>query len=258
MHRPFLFLLMILVANILNSQEYELHWSEEFEDLQLDQKIWNYEEGFAENNEKQFYTNRKNNSRIVNGFLVIEAHNEEYNTAQYTSARINTLDKKHFLYGKIEVRAKLPKGNGTWPAIWMLGRNHKTAGYPACGEIDILEHVGKLPGEVHGTVHYPNIGDKKMISVSQEFMLNASKDGFHIYSMEWDRDEISFFIDDLQYHQFKVDDANRFGRKNPFRKPFYLIINLALGGKWAGEIDDSIFPVQFYVDYIKYYELKDS
>lgn len=118
--------------------------------------------------------------------------------------------------------------------------------------------MGKLPGEIHGTVHYPDKGDTKMISSSSGISHNPSEDGFHIYSMEWDRDEIRFFVDDLQYYSFAIQDANRFGRKNPLRKPFYLILNLAPGGRWAGEIDNSIFPVQFYIDYIEYYQLKDS
>lgn len=257
MFNPYLFLFCFSISNMLFSQEYELQWSEDFEASKLDPEIWNYEKGFGKNNEKQFYTNRKENSRIENGILIIEAHKEEYNNARYTSARINTLNKKHFLYGRIEIKAKLPEGAGTWPAAWMLGRNHKTAGYPACGEIDILEHVGRLPGEVHGTVHYPNKSNTKMKSNTKEFKLTPSFDGFHLYSMEWDKDEIRFFVDNLPYHQFNIDDANRFGRKNPLRKPFYLILNLALGGKWAGKIEDSIFPVQFYIDYIKYYQLKD-
>lgn len=235
------------------SPKYELVWAEEFEGSEIDTGTWNFEKGFSKNNEQQFYTSRPENVRVENGFLVIEAHSENYDDASYTSSRINTLNKMEFRYGRIEVRAKLPEGKGTWPAIWMLGTNHLTAGYPACGEIDIMEFVGKAPGAVHGAIHYPVSRDNKINSSAEEVSLPESIDSFHTYSIEWDRSRINFFVDGQKYHSFKVGEANRWGRKNIFRKPFYLILNLALGGNWAGEIDDSALPAQFYVDYIRYY-----
>ncbi len=253
----FQIIIFLLIPAMLFSQKYELKWSEEFNGSQLNTEVWNFEKGFAKNNEAQFYTGRTKNARIEDGNLILEAYKEDYGNADYTSARINTLNKKHFRYGRIEVRAKLPEGHGTWPAIWMLGINHHIDGFPACGEIDIMEYVGKAPGEVHGTIHYPETDNIKMNSASQNFLLPPSKDGFHTYSIEWDGAQIDFFVDDIKYHDFEVDDANRWGRKNIFRKPFYLVLNLALGGKWAGEIDDTIFPARFYVDYVRFYQLKE-
>ncbi|CAM4306980.1 glycoside hydrolase family 16 protein [Gillisia limnaea] len=253
----FQIIIFLLIPAMLFSQKYELKWSEEFNGSQLNTEVWNFEKGFAKNNEAQFYTGRTKNARIEDGNLILEAYKEDYGNADYTSARINTLNKKHFRYGRIEVRAKLPEGQGTWPAIWMLGINHHIDGFPACGEIDIMEYVGKAPGEVHGTIHYPETDNIKMNSASQNFLLPPSKDGFHTYSIEWDGAQIDFFVDDIKYHHFEVDDANRWGRKNIFRKPFYLVLNLALGGKWAGEIDDTIFPARFYVDYVRFYQLKE-
>lgn len=238
-------------------QKYDLKWAEEFNGPEINTEIWSFEEGFSKNNEQQFYTSENKNARIENGILIIEAHKEQYQKGNYTSARINTLNKKHFKYGRIEVLAKLPKGKGTWPAIWMLGKNHLTKGYPACGEVDIMEHVGKTPGEINSSVHYPETDNSRMNGATQNYKLPYSKDGFYKYAIEWDKKHITYFINDIEYFTFNVDEANRKGRKNIFRKPFYLILNLALGGKWAGEIDDTIFPARFYIDYVRYYQLKD-
>ena len=153
------------------------------------------------------------------------------------------------------MRAKLPKGNGTWPAIWMLGIKHLTKGYPYCGEIDIMEHVGKSPGELHGAVHYPE-ENEELISNSDQLNIENLENEYHVYSIEWNRNEISYYIDGKEYFKFDISEANQCFKKNVFRKPFYLIINLALGGKWAGEIDETIFPTRFYVDYIKYYKIQ--
>jgi len=238
----------------MQSQEQKLVWSQEFNDSTIDTSVWNFETGFGHNNEEQYYTPRDKNIFIENGFLVIEARKEKYHSAKYTSARINTIDKKVFKYGRIEVRAKLPKGKGTWPAIWMLGENRETAGYPACGEIDIMEFVGKDPENIHAAIHYPELDNKKMNSSTQKFPLPDSEDGFHVYAIDWNEKSISYFIDDELFHCFTIADAEREGRENIFQKPFYLIINLALGGKWAGKINNSIFPARFYVDNIRYYK----
>ena len=240
------------------SQEYQLVWSEEFNSSEINPEIWNFEKGFSKNNEQQFYTSRPQNARIENGKLILEARKEKYGEeADYTSARLNTLGKKDFRYGKIEVRAKLPKGAGTWPAIWMLGSNEPEVGFPACGEIDIMEFIGKSSDEIYGSVHYPENEDDNLISATEEAKLPATNDGYHTFSVEWDGAHISYFVGDRKFFTFSVDDANRSGRKNPFRKPFYLILNLALGGKWAGEIEDTHLPACFYVDYVRYYQLKN-
>lgn len=239
------------------SQNLHLEWAEEFDCETIDTITWNFKKGFGHNNEEQYYTNREENLRVENGILVIEARKEKYETASYTSARINTIGKKMFKYGRIEVRAKLPEGKGTWPAIWMLGENRQRDGYPACGEIDIMEFVGKDPHNIHGAIHYPELDNKKMNSSAKEFPLPSSKDGFHVYTIEWNRDSISYFVDNELFHCFNIEEAERVGRDNIFRKPFYLIINLALGGKWAGKIDKKNLPAQFYIDYIRYYKQND-
>lgn len=255
MHKMNLFVFFLSLS--VYPQKYDLKWAEEFEGPQINTEIWNFEKGFAKNHEQQFYTSENKNARIENGMLIIEAHKEQYQKGDYTSARLNTLNKKHFKYGRIEVRAKLPEGNGTWPAIWMLGKNHLTKGYPACGEVDIMEHVGKTPGEINSSVHYPETDNIKVNAATQSFNLPDSEDGFYTYAIEWDKSRITYFIDDIETFTYNLDEANRKGRKNIFRKPFYLILNLALGGKWAGEIDDAIFPTRFYVDYVRYYQPKD-
>lgn len=239
----------------MHSQNRHLIWSEEFNANKLDKNVWNYKNGFGHNYEEQYYTSRNKNIKIEDGHLVIEARKEDYKDSEYTSARINTSGKQHFKYGRIEISAKLPKGNGTWPAIWMLGENRARDGYPACGEIDIMEHVGKSPSEIHGAIHFPEKNNKELISSSKKFALPLSSDTFHTYAIEWNENSITYFVDDVSYHCFNIEDAEREGRENIFEKPFYLIINLALGGNWAGEIDDTIFPARFYVDYIRYYKL---
>jgi beta-glucanase (GH16 family) len=250
-----IFFLIVLISPLLHSQNRQLIWSEEFNANKLDKNVWNYKLGLGHNYEEQYYTSRNKNIKIEDGHLVIEARKEDYKDSEYTSARINTFGKQHFKYGRIEISAKLPKGNGTWPAIWMLGENRARDGYPACGEIDIMEHVGKSPSEIHGAIHFPKIDNKELISSSKMFALPLSSDTFNTYAIEWDENSITYFVDDVSYHCFKIEDAEREGRENIFKKPFYLIINLALGGKWAGEIDDTIFPARFYVDYIRYYKL---
>ena len=247
-----IYILFFLTSTMAFSQDYELIWSEEFDAPILNAAIWNIETGFGKNYEEQLYTSNPENIRLEDGKLVITAlKGNEKNS--YTSARINTLNKQHFKYGRIEVRAKLPNGSGTWPAIWMLGANHLSKGYPYCGEIDIMEHVGKSPNEIHGAVHFP-LESEKLISSSDVLLVEDIKDTFHVYAIEWDRKEITYSIDETAYFRFDISQANQTFKKNVFRKPFYLIINLALGGNWAGEIEDSIFPAQLYIDYIKYYK----
>ena len=246
--------LILLISSTMISQNRNLEWAEEFEGKKLDSDTWNFEKGLGHNNEEQYYTSRSKNILIEKGLLVIEAQKENKKGSKYTSARINTIGKKLFKYGRIEIRAKLPEGKGTWPAIWMLGENRKRDGYPASGEIDIMEHVGKSPTEIHGAIHYPELDNKKLNSSAASFEIPHPIDDFHTYAIEWDDKKINYFIDEELFHCFSIDDAEREGRENIFQKPFYLIINLALGGKWAGEIDDSIFPARFYIDYIRYYK----
>jgi len=246
---------------------YQLVWSDDFSkdpDGLPDPAKWSYEEGFVRNNESQYYTRaRRENARIENGQLIIEARKEAYSppgsedptgkswTANYTSASLHTLGKASWTYGRIEVRAKLPAGKGVWPAIWTLGTNIKEVGWPRCGEIDIMELVGKEPGIIHGTVHYFLNG--KEASHGAQVPLDKPEADFHTYAAEWTPGHIDLFVDDIKIVRFSVRDADLDG-KNPFRKPHYLILNLALGGTWGGPIDDSIFPQRMVIEYVRLYQ----
>jgi len=262
------FLLFALLSAGVSAGEWKLVWSDEFDYEGLpDPKKWDYEEGFVRNNEMQYYTRaRLQNARVENGVLVIEGLKEPFRNlryksgskawqeqpefASYTAASLITLNKSSFQYGRIEVKAKLPQGKGVWPAIWMLGTNMSDVGWPRCGEIDIMEFVGKDPNRIHGTVHYAI--DGRHGADGGKLKTDKSFSGFHVYAIEWFEDRIDFFFDQTQYHTFIVDKA---GADNPFCKPQYLLVNLALGGSWGGDIDDEILPQKFLIDYVRVYEL---
>ncbi|HKJ49178.1 MAG TPA: glycoside hydrolase family 16 protein [Christiangramia sp.] len=253
----------------MNAQNYQLVWNDDFNTPgKPDPEKWNYETGFIRNLEEQIYTKRKKNVRIKNGKLEITALKEEYknhrydpdvqnyriNTefSDYTSGSITTKDKFEFKYGRVEVRAKLPAGNGVWPAIWMLGANFEEIDYPLAGEIDIMEHVGKEPQEVHATVHFPWNNKNGIKSNGGTKKLEDPSSNFHVYSVDWTPEKIEFLIDNKSYHIFKIEDAGK--ENNPFRKPFYLILNLALGGNWPGPVDAEILPQKFLIDYVRVYK----
>ena len=220
----------------------------------LDPAKWGYETGYIRNKEAQFYTARLENVRAEDGMLVIDARKEPYQSFAYTSASINTLGRFEFLYGRVEVRAKLPTGLGTWPAVWMLGVNHKEAGWPACGEIDIMENVGfdplRIVGSVHTAAYNHTIGTHKSASVA----VASPWEGFHVYAMEWYADRIDIFVDGQKYFTFRNEGTG--SRTWPFDKPQYLLINLAIGGSWGGQkgIDDARFPHRYVVDYVRIYQ----
>jgi len=259
----------MMVTTAAQATEWKLAWSDEFDYTGLPDKTkWDYEEGFIRNYESQYYMReRLENTRVENCMLVIEGRKESVKNsfykpgsskeredreqAQYTSASLITLGKASWRYGRIEVRAKLPQGKGVWPAIWMLGTNFKEVSWPLCGEIDIMEFVGHDPNHVHGTVHYDVDGQHTF--KGNKIETQAPYNDFHIYAIEWFEDRIDVFFDQTKYHTFVIDDAGK-GENNRFRKPFYLLINLALGGTWGGEIDDSIFPQKYLIDYVRVYE----
>ena len=198
------------------------------------------------NNEFQIYT--KENVFIRDEKLVIKATKQDN---KYYSGRITTKDKIEFQYGTVEVKAKLPTGTGVWPAIWMLGHDIDDIFWPLCGEIDIMEYVGKTPGKIHTTLHtkdsYGQSINTKVTTIEN------IEDGFHIYKMNWDKNKIQFSVDDNIVYTFSPANKNKINW--PFDKPFYLILNLAIGGEFGGfEVDDNIFPQEFIVDYIKVYE----
>ena len=220
----------------------------------LDPAKWGYDLGYIANDEKQSYTSRSENVRAEGGNLVIEGRKEAYQGYTYTSARVVTRGRFEFLYGRVEVRAKVPTGNGTWPAIWMLGTNIGQVGWPTCGEIDIMENVGFDPLRIHASVHTTDynhaIGTQKTANVT---VANPWED-FHVYAMEWYADHIDVFVDGQKYFTFRNEGTG--SRAWPFDKPQYLLVNLAIGGSWGGQkgIDDSRFPHRYLIDYVRIYK----
>lgn len=252
------YLIITLLASItLSAQENkrELIWEENFNGKKLDEKVWNFELGDGcpnicgwGNNERQIYT--KNNHSVENGFLIINV-NKEGNI--YTSTRITTAGKKEFKYGYIEARAKIPVGKGIWPAFWMLGSNIKQVGWPKAGEIDILEYVGKEPDMVFTSLHTQDSHGNTINTKKTRF--ENIEEGFHTYAIDWTEEKIEFFVDGQSVYTFNPSDKN--SDVWPFNQPFYFILNVAVGGNFGGpDVDDSIFPQKFIIDYIKVYSSK--
>jgi beta-glucanase (GH16 family) len=258
------------------AREWELVWADEFNVKgPPDKTKWDYEEGLVRNEEKQYYTReRKENVRVSDGVLVIEGRKEpfanprgkqdsknwrEQSVAQYTSGSIHTLGKAEFQYGRIEVRAKVPQGKGMWPAIWTLGTNVGDVGWPRCGEMDIMEYVGKDQNTIHANNHFADPKNKEndlhKMAGGGKLKIEAPYADFHIYASEWTEKKITFFVDDKQYATFNIDTAGE-GPDNPFRKPHYLLLNFAIGGSWGGPVDDSVFPRKYEIDYVRYYREK--
>jgi beta-glucanase (GH16 family) len=238
---------------------WELVWEDNFDvDGLPDQRIWNYEEGYIRNNEAQYYTKeRLENARVENGNLVIEARMDNWNGHKITAASINTYGNKSILYGRIEVKAKLPAGVGTWPAIWMLGDVfNEGTGWPACGEIDIMENVGYEPDVIHANVHTKAYNHVKGTNKGNKITVEKPYENFNIYAVEWFEDHMDFYLNDILYFSFKNEGTGNYVW--PFDKPHYLLINFAVGGGWGGRngVDETIFPQKYYIDYVKVYRQK--
>lgn len=245
--------------------EYSLVWSDEFNANALDESVWNYNTGGNGwgNNELQYYTNRPENIRLVNGCLEIEARKEKYDNRDYTSARIYSKGKKSFLYGKMEARIKFPGGVGTWPAFWMMG---ETGGWPKCGEIDIMEHVGYLDNRASFALHtQEKNGTNGRNWHATHYFDYPLSDDFHVYGVEWCQEEesgkdcIRFFVDGVEYAtawETKIGDHDSW----PFYKPHYFILNLAIGGNMGGKVDDAIFNQTriMYVDWVRVYQRQEQ
>ena len=229
----------------------KLVWAEEFNrGGPPDPAKWDYEVGLVRNREMQYYTrDRRENARVDDGHLTIEARKEDYEGAKVTSASLTS--RQSWTYGRIEVRAKIPTGKGTWPAIWMLGTNIKQVGWPACGEIDIMENVGFDPEKIHCTVHTRNASGQHA-SKGQSIVTEKPWEGFHVYAMDWDAKRMVFTFDGKPVLTYENDGVNPW----PFDKPQYLILNLAIGGEWGGQkgVDDSIFPSKYLIDYVRVYQ----
>ncbi|MCT4590051.1 MAG: family 16 glycosylhydrolase [Carboxylicivirga sp.] len=239
-----------------------LIWSDEFNTATINSANWTYEIGHGDwgwgNNELQYYTNG-DNAEIIDGKLVLTAKKVDDNKTQgsYTSTRMISKGKQEFTYGRIEVRAKLPSGTGVWPAIWMLGANIGQVGWPACGEIDIMEYVGFEPDVVHATVHC-NAGSGANGNGSSK-ALKTGEEAFHIYGLIWTEASLTFYVDtpDNVVHVYAPADKNE--NNWPFNKPHFFIMNIAVGGTWGGShgIDNTIFPQTMEIDYVRVYELDD-
>jgi beta-glucanase (GH16 family) len=238
---------------------WKLVWSDEFDKPgQPDPAKWTYEKGMLRNNEKQFYTeNSRENARVEDGKLIIEARKEKMDRGDFTSASMISKGRGEWTYGRFEVKAKLPSARGTWPAIWMLPNNIGKISWPMCGEIDIMEHVGHDPAKIHGSLHSGAYNHTKGTQRSGQLMIPTFATDFHVYSMDWSADKIVMHIDGKTYATFEKKAGDK-EAEWPFDKPFYLILNLAIGGAWGGQkgIDDAAFPQRMEVDYVRVYQKK--
>jgi beta-glucanase (GH16 family) len=241
-----------------NYSGYKLAWSDEFNGSKINTADWGYDTGGSGwgNNELQYHTSESKNAYLQNGKLVIEAFKEKYQNRDYTSARLITKGKKEFTFGRIDIRAKLPKGKGIWPALWMLGSNISQVSWPACGEIDIMENLGQDPKTVYGTIHWGNQGSTTSKSTQGIYKLNTVKtfaDEFHVYSLDWEKDKLSILVDDKVY--FTTTAAKLGANPYPYNAPFFFIMNIAVGGNWPGNPDaTTVFPQRMEVDYIRVFQ----
>ena len=245
-------------AGYVSPQSYPgmtLVWQDEFNGSALDPKFWNFEEGNGTegwgNRELQYY--RKENTSVHNGYLTITAKKESFGGKEYTSSRLTTEAKKEFLYGRIDFRAKLPKGQGIWPAFWALGANIRTTPWPFSGEIDIMEMVGGGPGKdntAHGTVHYED-GGHKYIGGSTTLTSGDFYDKFHVFSLVWTETSLKWYVDNVEFYKFDSTGAN----KDEFRRSYFLLINLAVGGNWPGAPNaGTVFPQKYIVDFVRVFQ----
>jgi len=235
-------------------------WADEFNGETVNTDDWTFEIGNGcdkglcgwGNNELQGYTDRPENVRIENGNLVIEAKQE--GTTSYSSTRMITQDKQELRFGRIDIRAKLPKGQGVWPAIWMLGANIDSRGWPGCGEIDIMELVGHEPKKVHGTVHYGRPSpDNKFTGGSSVAPKDDFSERFHVFTLVWHPNALYWYVDDFLYFEITPDKLGN--EQYPFNNDFFFIMNVAVGGNWPGNPDETtVFPQRMEVDYIRVFE----
>lgn len=233
-----------------------LKWSDEFNGSVLDNNSWNYETGGGGwgNNELENYTSSSNNTFIAKGgYLVIEARKETIGSNNYTSARLQTKGKQEFKYGRMDIRARLPKGKGVWPAIWMLGSNISTTPWPGCGEIDIMELLGHEPAKMYGTMHWKNAGGSNShIGNSYNLPSEDFSQKFHVFSIVWDASKIEWYVDDQKFFTGNKTDVDA---NYPFDNTFFFILNVAVGGDWPGAPDaNTVFPQRMIVDYVRVYQ----
>ena len=235
-----------------------LVWNDEFSGTALDAGSWNYEIGNGPggwgNNELEYYTNSSKNVFVSNGNLVIEARKESVGGFNYSSARLTTQNKKSFTYGRVDIRAKLPRGKGIWPALWMLGNNITSVGWPASGEIDIMEYLGQETNKTYGTLHY-GASTATHGSKGSFYTLSSGAfyDQFHVFSMEWKLDQVKLFVDNNLF--LTVNKSDLGSSPYPFNAPFFFIFNVAVGGNWPGSPDGTTsFPQRMIVDYVRVFQ----
>ncbi|MFW5995419.1 MAG: glycoside hydrolase family 16 protein, partial [Spirochaetia bacterium] len=244
--------------------DFELVWSDEFEGDELDTSKWSYMHGTGEqfglegwgNNELQYYTDREENIYIEDDKLHIRARDEDHEGMEYTSARIRSIDKGDWRYGRFEIRARLPEGQGIWPAVWMLPSDDVYGGWAASGEIDILELVGQEPDVVHGTLHYGGEWpDNTSSGSSFELDSGTFSDDFHVFALEWEEGEMRWYVDGEYYQTQTQWHTDGYAFPAPFDQPFHLLLNVAVGGDWPGNPDDTTdFPQEMVVDYVRVYQ----
>ncbi len=266
-----IFFLLVLIMCVLGCVQQgekaksgynKLVWSDEFNGSELpDSSKWSYDTargcpdrcGWG-NNELQYYTANSNNARVEGGNLIIEARKEKMVDAEYTSARLVSRQKGDWKYGRFEVRALIPIGKGLWPGIWMLPTDNEYGRWPHSGEIDIMENVGYMPDSIFGTVHtgaYNGmIGTQKSNGLKRTDLSSA----YHTYAVEWTENNISFFVDNEKYGDFKNEKAT--SEEWPYDKRFHFLLNVAVGGNWGGKfgVDDSVFPQKMKIDYVRVYQ----
>ncbi|MDP7027012.1 MAG: family 16 glycosylhydrolase [Candidatus Marinimicrobia bacterium] len=241
-----------------DNADWVLVWSDEFDAPEIDMNKWSYEVGTGNwgwgNGEAQYYTDNSNNSFIEDGKLIIKAIRQYYAGSDYTSARMVTKNKGDWTYGRFEIRAKLPAGTGTWPAIWMMPTDSEYGGWPDSGEIDIMEHVGFDPGTIHATCHNDTYNWYDGIPPpGGELNVNDFDENFHTYTLEWTESSLKWFVDETLYYTYSNTSS---WSTWPYNHDFFIILNIAIGGTWGGQqgIDDSIFPVQMEVEYVRVYQ----
>ena len=246
-----------------NVPSWTLVWSDEFNGSNgsaPSSANWNFDQGGNGwgNSELETYTTRRTNSWVENGTLIIQANEETYTgtdgfTRDYTSARLITLNKRSWKYGRIEARMKIPKGQGIWPAFWMMGADLPTVGWPACGEMDVMENVGKEPRTVHVTVHGPGYSGSTSIGGSYSIGSGALGDDFHLYTVEWETNHVQWSYDNKVFYTLTPAQLPA-GKAWVFDKPFFILLNLAVGGSWPGSPDaTTVFPQRLVVDYLRVY-----
>ena len=266
-----LFTLIVISCDLDETQEVatldNLVMADEFDiEGSPDSSLWSFELGDGSdqgipgwgNNELQYYTDRPENAKVENGVLVVTAREESFEGSDFTSARLITKNKFEQRYGRFEARIKVPFGKGYWPAFWMLGDNCEENPWPGCGEIDIMEYLGDEPTKVFGTIHGPEYSGSQSISKEYSLQNDRFDTGFHVFGIEWSPNRINWYVDDVLYQSLTREDVleETDGEGEwVFDRPFYIILNVAIGGNLPGNPNaETIFPQSMVVDYVRVYE----